>query len=175
VAAGKLEEARQRYQQSLVVYEKLAKDNPSSADAQRDVSISFIKLGDMLAAAGKPEEARQRYEQSLVIYEKLAKDNPSSADAQRDVGISLIKLGDVLVVAGKLEEARQRYEWSLVIYEKLARRQPEFRRRPARLDCRLRQRWRRLLKDVSWWKKALAVAEELGRKGPTGPPRSVDD
>jgi len=34
VAAGKLEEAHQRYEQSYQLREKLAKDNPSSADAR---------------------------------------------------------------------------------------------------------------------------------------------
>jgi len=36
-----------------VIYEKLAKDNPSSADAQRDVGISLIKLGDVLVVSRK--------------------------------------------------------------------------------------------------------------------------
>jgi len=89
VAAGKLEEAASRYEAVSSASRELATDNPSSSAAQRDVSVSFSKLGDVLVTAGKLEEARQRYEQSHQIIETLAKANPSSADAQRDVSVSL--------------------------------------------------------------------------------------
>jgi tetratricopeptide (TPR) repeat protein len=45
VKAGDLVEARRRYEQALKVREALAKNNPTSAEAQRDLAVSWWKLG----------------------------------------------------------------------------------------------------------------------------------
>ena len=44
VAAGDLPGARARYEESLAIQRKLARDNPTSAQAQRDLSISLDEL-----------------------------------------------------------------------------------------------------------------------------------
>jgi len=48
VEAGDLKLARERFEQSLGIAQRLAKVNPSSAEAQRDVSVSLNKLGGVL-------------------------------------------------------------------------------------------------------------------------------
>ena len=47
VAAGELGEARKRFEQSLAMDEKLARENPTSAEAQRDLSVSYVKMGSV--------------------------------------------------------------------------------------------------------------------------------
>ena len=74
--AGELGEARKRFEQALVMDEKLAAANPGSAKAQRDLSVSLNKLGEVLGKAGELGEARDRFEQSLVMREKLAGREP---------------------------------------------------------------------------------------------------
>jgi len=71
------------------------KANRSSAAAQRDVSVSLERLGNVLVAAGDLKSARERFEQSLEIDQRLAKANPSSAAAQRDLMVSYAKLGQL--------------------------------------------------------------------------------
>ena len=56
--------------------EKLAAANPGNAEAQRDVSVSLNRLGDVLVKAGELGEARKRFQQSLAMDEKLAAANP---------------------------------------------------------------------------------------------------
>ncbi len=45
--AGDLGEARRRYAASLGIDEKLAEENPASAEARRDVIVSLAKLGQL--------------------------------------------------------------------------------------------------------------------------------
>jgi tetratricopeptide (TPR) repeat protein len=94
--AADLAAARGRYEQSNALCEKLAAQNPDSAQAQRDLSVSFNKLGDVAKQAGDVAAARGRYEQGLAVREKLAAQNPDSAEAQRDLIISYVKLQESL-------------------------------------------------------------------------------
>jgi tetratricopeptide (TPR) repeat protein len=124
VQTGDLAGARARFEECLAIARKLAHDNPSSAAAQRDVSVSLERLGNVAVEAGDLAGARARFEECLAIDRKLAKDNSSSAQAQRDVSVDLDKLGDVAVEAGDLAGARARFEESLTVRRKLAKDNP---------------------------------------------------
>jgi tetratricopeptide (TPR) repeat protein len=152
-----------------MVRRKLAADNPGSAQAQRDVSISFEKLGGLALQAGDLVEARARFEDSLVIARKLAKANPNSADAQRDLSISVENLGDVAVRADDLMAARPRYEEDLAIRRKLA--ETNHNSAQAQRDLLL------ALVKLGWVKRdhalvneALTIARGLARAGHLAPP-----
>ncbi|MBU6407952.1 MAG: tetratricopeptide repeat-containing protein, partial [Alphaproteobacteria bacterium] len=97
--------AKARYEQSLGVAERLARDNPGSAEAQRSLSISYDRLGDVLREGGDLAGARARYEQYLEITERLARDNPGSAKAQRDLIVSYVKMQESLGDAGYAQRA----------------------------------------------------------------------
>jgi tetratricopeptide (TPR) repeat protein len=158
---GDLVGATERYEQSRIVAERLARENPTSAQAQRDLSVSLGKLGDVLVQAGKLSEATTRYEDALAISDRLARENPASAQAQRDLSVSLNKLGDVLQQAGKLSEATTRYEESRVIRERLARENPSSAQ--AKRDL-ISSYWR-----LEMWKPALEVCEQLKSLGQLSP------
>ena len=123
-ASGDLKGGQARLEACLKILKFLAKSNPSSADAQVDISVGLIKLGDALIESRDLTEASARFEESLKIRERLAEESPRSTEAQRDLSASLIKLGDVLVLSGHLEGARTRYEKSLEIAENLAAANP---------------------------------------------------
>jgi hypothetical protein len=108
----------------LGITERLAKADPTSAEAQRDVSRGLESLGDVLRDAGDLAGARSHYERSLEIAERLAKADPTNAQGQRDVCISLQRLGFVSLHARGLAGARTRYERSLEIRESLAKADP---------------------------------------------------
>lgn len=95
VSSGDLAAARQRFEQSLAIGQRLTDANPSDLRAQRDVSVNLNRLGDVLAAAGDVMAARQRFEQGLVISQRLARADAGSAQAQRDLIISCAKLGQL--------------------------------------------------------------------------------
>jgi hypothetical protein len=51
MAQGNLAEALKSYQDGLALADRLAKSNPENASWQRDVSISYKKIGDVIAAS----------------------------------------------------------------------------------------------------------------------------
>jgi tetratricopeptide (TPR) repeat protein len=92
---GDAEEALRCYERCLRVTEKLLADNPTSADAARNVSVSLNKLADFLASRGQPGDAEAAfayYQRDLQISEDLLRANPNSAQASRDVLVSLERL-----------------------------------------------------------------------------------
>ena len=95
-------------------------NDPDNAQAQRDLSISYTKLGDLLNQEGKGAEARKAYEEGLTISRKLAEADKDNAQAQRDLSISYNNLGDLLKQEGKGAEARKAYEDGLSLSRKLA-------------------------------------------------------
>ncbi|MFN6338092.1 MAG: TIR domain-containing protein [Cyanobacteriota bacterium] len=95
LALGFTDQALDRYRQLLAGQERLSKAEPERADYQRDLSVSYERMGDLYVALGRGEEARQAYQGSLEIRERLSKAEPERADYQRDLVISLVKIGTV--------------------------------------------------------------------------------
>ena len=80
---------------SLAIAERLAQAEPDRADYQRDLSVSYERMGDLYGALGQGEEARQAYLKSLAIRERLAEAEPDRADYQRDLSVSYERMGDL--------------------------------------------------------------------------------
>ena len=111
---------------------RLAASDRSNSGWQRDLSVSYNSIGDVLVAQGKLDEALKSYRDSLAIIERLAASDRSNTDWQRDLVVSYNSIGDMLVAQGKLDEALKSYRDSLAI-----------RRAPGRLrsqQCRLAAR-----------------------------------
>jgi hypothetical protein len=66
VALGRGEEARQAYQGSLEIRERLSKAEPERADYQRDLVISLVKIGTV----ADPVD-RAMLQSALAILESL--------------------------------------------------------------------------------------------------------
>jgi tetratricopeptide (TPR) repeat protein len=120
VAQGNLTAALQAYRDSLAIAERLAKADPRHAGWQRDLSVSYYKVGNVLETQGKLGDALNAYRDSLAIFERLAKADPGNAGWQRDLSVSYHRVGDVLVAQGNLTEALQAYRDSLGIRARLA-------------------------------------------------------
>jgi tetratricopeptide (TPR) repeat protein len=125
LALGQSDRALMRYRELLAILEPRAQGEPNRADYKRDVSVSYIKVGDIYRDMGQGEQARQLYLHSLVIMEALAQGEPNRTDYQRDLSVSYNKLGDLYHELGQAEEARKRYVQSLRIRKRLARAQPD--------------------------------------------------
>lgn len=113
-----------RLEESLRVNERLAAQDPASAQAQRDVAISMSRLADAMVEAGDLANAIPKFEQSLAISERLAEQNPLSAEALRDVAVSLNRLGDALTSTGDIAGATQQYEMSLSVSKRISEQSP---------------------------------------------------
>ena len=69
----------------------LAASDPGNADAQRDLSISQNKIGDVLVAQGDGPGALVAYRRGLAIREALAARDPANTQWQTDVAVSCAK------------------------------------------------------------------------------------
>jgi hypothetical protein len=56
IQRGNLPEALKSYRDSLAIADRLAKSDPGNAGWQRDLSVSFNKVGDVLVAQGNLPE-----------------------------------------------------------------------------------------------------------------------
>ncbi len=122
---GKMNEAKKAYQRFLEICKERADAFPSYTTAQRDLSVSYERLGLLEQAAGNAAAARDWYEKAMEIYEKLAKAMPENVDAQRAPSVIYNKLGDLEKAAGNAAAARVWYEKGLEIAKQLAQKAPE--------------------------------------------------
>jgi len=118
--SGRHAEAARAFGDGLAILEKLAVYDPGNSVWQRDLSISYVGLGDVAVAQGKLAEAAREFGDGLAIAKKLAAGDPSNSEWQRDLSISYNRLGDVAVAQGKLEEAARSFGDGLAIARKLA-------------------------------------------------------
>ena len=114
----------QSYQSALAIRQALADQDPSNAEVQRDLSVSYNKIGNIEQRQGRLEEALQSYQSALAIAQALARQDPRNAQARRDLSISYIKIGDIEQRQGRLEEALQNYQSDLAIAQALADQDP---------------------------------------------------
>jgi tetratricopeptide (TPR) repeat protein len=151
LAQGDLAGALASFRKGLEIRERLARQDPSNAGWQRDLSISHNKLGDVQLAQGDLAGALASFRKDLEITERLARQDPSNAQWQRDLSVSHNKLGEVQLAQGDLAGALASFRKHLEITERLARQDP------SNAD------WQRDL-WVSYWRMAQ-IFEKSGQAG----------
>ena len=67
---------------------------------QRDLSVAYDEVGNVLVAQGDLTAALQTYRDSLAIFERLANADPGNAGWQRDLSVAYDRVGNVLVEQG---------------------------------------------------------------------------
>jgi tetratricopeptide (TPR) repeat protein len=112
--AGTLDGARRATDAALTI----------KVEDDRERSVAFDDLGDVLRVQGNLPAALKYYRDSLVIADQLAASDPGNVSWQRDLSVSLNKLGDLLVEQGNLPEALKSYRDSLAIRDRLAESDP---------------------------------------------------
>ncbi|UGT60147.1 tetratricopeptide repeat protein [Nocardia asteroides] len=123
-ALGFTELALDRAQSNLTGLDARATDEPGRTDYQRDLSVSYNKVGDLYRALGRGDDAMNAYQNSLTIAQKLATDEPGRTDYQRDLSISYDNVGDLYRALGRGDDAMNAYQNSLTIRQKLATDEP---------------------------------------------------
>ena len=125
VAQGDLKAALKSYSDSLAIRERLAQSDPGNAGWQRDLSVSYDKVGDVQVAQGDLKAALKSYSDSLAIRRAPGEIRPRQCGlAARSLGVSYDKIGDVQVAQGDLKAALKSYSDSLAITERLAKSDP---------------------------------------------------
>ena len=94
---------------------KLAESDPANAAWQRDLSVSFNKLGDLARAQGNLPEAQRLFGEDLRIAQRLAESDPANAAWQRDLFYSCY------LIATKVFQPQNRWAEALALMEKALR------------------------------------------------------
>jgi Flp pilus assembly protein TadD len=82
------------------IRERLAAAKPGNPTYQRDLSLSYDQLGDLVEAAGQGAEAERLFREALAIAEGLAAAEPGNPTHQRDLSLSYDRLGNLAEAAG---------------------------------------------------------------------------
>jgi hypothetical protein len=86
--------ALKSYGDSLAIRERLASSDPGNAGWQRDLSVSYGKLGKALKLVGDKTKAHDAVRQARSIMERLTKMSPFNAIWKRD----LIRFDELIVL-----------------------------------------------------------------------------
>jgi len=85
------------YRDSLAIREKLTNQDSGNADWQRDLSVSYNRVGGVLNAQGDLAGALKSYRDSLAIREKLANQDPSNVEWRDDLEASCCLVATALL------------------------------------------------------------------------------
>ncbi|MCU0857458.1 MAG: hypothetical protein MUC65_03530 [Pontiellaceae bacterium] len=95
--------------------QRLSAADPSNAGWQRDLSVSYDRIGDVLRAQGDLAGALNAYRDSLAVAQRLAAADPSNAEWQRDLFISYAKFAQVSASTNPAES----HQWWRKCYEQI--------------------------------------------------------
>ena len=110
LALGETQSALTAAHQAQEIFRALLAQQPDSTDFQRELSVSYDKVGDVQVAQGNLPAALASYQEGLAIRDRLAKSDPGNAGWQRDLAVSYDKVGDVQVAQGNLPAALASYQ-----------------------------------------------------------------
>jgi hypothetical protein len=113
--------ALKSYTDSRAIIDQLAKSDPGSAEWQRDLAASYIKVGDV---PGDLAGSLKSYSDSLTIIDQFAKSEPGNTGWQGDLCVLFAKIGDVQKEQRDLAEALASYKAWQKIAAALAGRYP---------------------------------------------------
>jgi tetratricopeptide (TPR) repeat protein len=112
-------EARKFYDNGLEIARALVDMDPTDTESQRNLSISYNKLGDACAGQGQFSEAQKFFGDALATAHRLADDDPTNADAQRDVMVNHYKLGKISAASENYSDAIDEYEAAVRVLERM--------------------------------------------------------
>ena len=160
---------------ALRIAEKLAEKYPEDPNLQRDLSVSYERLGDIAKARNDYSAAEGYYAKALEIREKLVKKYPDDPNLQRDLSASYQRLGDIAKARNDYNAAEVYYSKALEIGERLAEKYPEDPNLQRDLSVSYNKlgdvaKARNDYKAVEgYYAKALVVRERLAEKYPEDP------
>ncbi|MFO1430386.1 MAG: tetratricopeptide repeat protein [Candidatus Competibacteraceae bacterium] len=179
-AKGDLGKALTAYQASLTIAERLAQQDPTNTEWQRDLAISHERIGNVRQAQGDLAGALTTYQATHAIFERLAQQDPANAQWQRDLSISHERIGDVRQAQSDLAGALAAYQASLTIAERLAQQDPAnagWQRDLAVSHDKIgdvRHAQRDLASTLAAYQAALAIRQRLAQQGPANTQWQLD-
>jgi tetratricopeptide (TPR) repeat protein len=113
-----------RANEALDLLASLAAEKPGGVTYQRDLSIAYDEIGDVLKTQGNLPQALQAYRRSLAIREQLAHADPEKTSRQFDLTFSYQRIGDVELELGDLAQAANSFSARHAILARLTAQEP---------------------------------------------------
>jgi serine/threonine-protein kinase len=175
---GKTEEALEKYNLSLTIFQKLLADEPDNDWLPWNRAISFDRLGTFAhELKGDVETSRKHFEESMRLREGLLanpqKGGPDPLNRRVGLLVSYDKLANLCEQTGDPRRARDLARKQLKLAEEVLRAKPEH---PLAIEllsgacCHLGQAEMHLGNPEGGWKqleRALAVWEKVRKTDPT--------
>ncbi len=121
---GNLAGALAAYQRAHLIAERMSKAEPGTALWERQLAVSYNKIGDALVDQNGLVEALEFYRSGNIILDRLATADPGNQAWQRDLAASCDNIGRVLMMQGEFTDAVKAYRDGLVIRDELIRIDP---------------------------------------------------
>jgi tetratricopeptide (TPR) repeat protein len=147
LAQGDPAGALKSYRDGLAIRLRLAQSDPGNTAWQRDLSVSYNKVGDVEVAQGDLAGALKSYRDSLAIRERLARSDPGNAGWQRDLAISYAKLAEVHLQSKDREKALAALRAGKAIMDGLVKLSPD------------NAGWKR---ELAWFDQQIAALDGIG-------------
>jgi tetratricopeptide (TPR) repeat protein len=165
--SSRQDEALSSTRSSIALMEPLVAANASSHALQRELSIAYHLMGDILRAAKKADKALGWFEKDLAISEKLAEAAPDNLVWQHDLATSLERIGLVLTDLDRRDAAHDAYVKAIEIGENLVKRaskRPEWQQDTAAMLARdgdILTKLGRTDEAVKAYRRGLELREQL--------------
>jgi tetratricopeptide (TPR) repeat protein len=124
IVANDRAEARGYYKRSREIRETLAAADRNNLTAQRDVSLIYDRIGNVLLSDSRHEEALDIFRKGLTIRERIVSLDPRNVIAKRDVGFSHDRIATTLQALGRVDDARAQLRMRLLVIEDYAATDP---------------------------------------------------
>jgi tetratricopeptide (TPR) repeat protein len=123
-ARGDRDGALKAFSDGLEIAKRLAARDPNNAEWQRDLSVSYDRVGDIGAARGDRDGALKAFSDALEIAKRLAARDPEIAEWQRDIAYSYWRVGNMQKQSADTIGMLQSFQDALEICEKLTKKDP---------------------------------------------------
>ena len=118
---GAFEQSLQSYRKAQALNQALLKRHPQEAEARRELSFNYTRIGEILAQRGEQADAEENFNTALALRRTMAAADPADKRKQDAVALNHLTLGER---AADPAVALQHLRQALAIRQQLAAAQP---------------------------------------------------
>jgi tetratricopeptide (TPR) repeat protein len=122
ISAGKIDDAIESYAYGRSIARSASSREPGNLEWQRQLSVSYAMIGDVLQAQVDLPGALASFRAALEINKMLTLRDPGNMEWQRDLSITHNRIGGVLSAQGDLPGTLTSFQNGLVIAKSLSTR-----------------------------------------------------
>jgi serine/threonine-protein kinase len=122
---GNKQDALQASEESLAIWEQLARENPTVAKYQSYLARSHNGIGVLQRMTGQNERALESFRRGRDVLERVVSQDPTSDESQSGLAACLQNIGSIQSDTGHPDQALENYRQARSIWEQLTREKPD--------------------------------------------------